>query len=66
MCPKQDAEWIKLGLDNEKEWRREMWSQMKDMHKRLDSFQFKVYTISGGMAVIVSLMFLISRSILSK
>jgi len=51
-----DQEWIKKDLDNEKEWRREMWVQIKDLHKRFDSQNVRVYTISGGMAVISSIL----------
>lgn len=55
MAPKSDIEWIEKNLEDEKEWRREMWKEVKLLNSRFNALKVKVYTISGGVAVITSL-----------
>ena len=61
-----DREYFDKGLENEQEWRREIWKIVKSLEKRLDSQAIKVYTMSGGMAIITTIIVLIMSKFLVK
>lgn len=61
-----DKELIEKLLDNEREWRRSLYSKVEDIDKTLNQLRVTVALISGGISITTSLIVTLITKLIGK